>query len=79
MLRERPIKKHNAVGCVVPSFFNGDDFASSQSVVIPSHDEYNLGDLIDAGVKVSPVSTDIIHDEGAVNALPSLMDDNSQN
>lgn len=79
MLRERPIKKHNAVGCVVPAFFNGNDFVSSQSVVIPSHDEYNLGDLIDAGIKVSPVSTDIIHDEGAVNALVSGINDNSQN
>jgi hypothetical protein len=76
MLRERPIKKHSAVGCVVPAFFNGDYFASSQSVVIPSHDEYNIGDLIEAGVKVSPVSTDIIHDDGAVNALVSEMSDN---
>ena len=48
---------------------------SVSEVVVPSSSDYTIGDLISAGIKVAPVSTDILHDEDAVNSLPSL--DNS--
>ena len=45
---------------------------SVSEVVVPSSSDYTIGDLISAGLKVAPVSTDILHDESAVNALPTL-------
>ena len=45
---------------------------SVSDVVIPSSSDYTIGDLLSAGLKVSPVSTDILHDDAAVNALPTL-------
>ena len=41
-------------------------------LVVPSSSDYTIGDLLAAGLKVAPVSTDILHDEAAVNSLPSL-------
>ena len=45
---------------------------SVSEVVVPSSSDYTLGDLLSAGLKVAPVSTDILHDDAAVNSLPSL-------
>lgn len=54
-------------GVSVPPSFDGRNFFSKQSLVIPTHDEYNLDDLLSAGVKVSPVDTAILHDNAAVS------------
>lgn len=51
--------------------FDGSKLSVSE-VVVPSSTDYTIGDLIAAGIKVAPVSTDILHDEAAVNSLPSL-------
>lgn len=45
---------------------------SVSEVIVPSSSDYTIGDLLSAGIKISPVSTDILHDEAAVNSLPSL-------
>lgn len=45
---------------------------SVSEVLVPSSSDYTIGDLIAAGINVAPVSTDILHDEDAVNSLPSL-------
>ena len=51
--------------------FDGSKLSVSD-VVVPSSSDYTIGDLLAAGIKVAPVSTDILHDEEAVNSLPSL-------
>lgn len=79
MLRFRKIKSIHYDYLPCPKFFDGNSFSSAQSVVVPTHDEYNLGDLIEAGVKVSPISTDILHDDNSVNNIPNLIIDNSNN
>ena len=51
--------------------FDGSKFSVSD-VVVPSSSDYSIGDLLAAGFKVAPVSTEILHDEDAVSSLPSL-------
>lgn len=63
---------------VVEPHFDGSKFSVSD-VVVPSSSEYTIGDLISAGIKVAPVSTDIIHDDSAVSNLPSLDSDDIDN
>ncbi len=53
--------------------FDGSQFSVSDSKV-PSSSDYTIGDLLSAGIKVAPVSTDILHDDAAVASLPSLVD-----
>lgn len=62
MLRKMLFKSSPVYGVTVPPSFDGRNFSSEQSLVIPTHDQYNLDDLINAGVKVSPVDTAILHD-----------------
>ena len=42
--------------------FDGSKFSVSD-VVVPSSSDYSIGDLLAAGFKVAPVSTEILHDE----------------
>lgn len=66
MLRKMLFKSSPVYGVSVPPSFDGRNFSSEQVVVIPTHDQYNLDDLINAGVKVAPVDTAILHDNDAV-------------
>lgn len=51
--------------------FDGSKFSVSD-VKVPSSSDYSIGDILAAGLKVAPVSTEILHDEAAVASLPSL-------
>lgn len=66
MLRKMIFKSTPVYGVSLPPSFDGRNFFSEQSIVIPTHDQYNLDDLLNAGIKVSPVDTAILHDAGAV-------------
>lgn len=48
-----------------------DDVFTFDSPVLPSSFDYKLDDLMAAGVKVSPVATDVLHDSSAVDSLIS--------
>lgn len=48
-----------------------DDVFTFKSPALPSSFEYKLDDLIAAGVKLSPVATDVLHDSSAVDSLLS--------
>lgn len=39
------------------------------SPVVPSSTDYKLDDLLAAGVKVAPVSTDVVHDDSSVHTV----------
>lgn len=45
---------------------------SISDVIVPSSSDYTIADLMAAGIKIAPVSTDILHDDSAVQSLPSL-------
>ena len=64
----KPKRKVSSVGINLPAYFDGNQFTKKQ-LDIPSHDQYNLNDLMSAGVKLSPVSTEIVHDEVAMSNL----------
>ena len=55
-----------------------DDVFTFDSPVLPSSVEYKLDDLMAAGVKVSPVATDVLHDSSAVDTLISAPDSPSK-
>ena len=59
-------KSSPVYGVSVPPSFDGRNFSSEQVVVLPTHDQYNLDDLLNAGVKVAPVDTAILHDNSAI-------------
>lgn len=59
-------KSSPVYGVSVPPFFDGKKLSSEQALVIPTHDQYNLDDLLNAGIKVSPVDTAILHDNAVV-------------
>lgn len=65
MLRKMSFNSSPVYGVSVPPSFDGKKFSSDQTLVIPTHDQYNLDDLLNAGIKVSPVDTAILHDAGA--------------
>ena len=48
-------------------YFNGSEFSVSEKVV-PASVEYKVDDLLAVG-KVSPVSTEVLHDSSAVDNL----------
>lgn len=77
MLRKMSFKSSPVYGVSVPPSFNGKNFSSEQVVVIPTHDQYNLDDLLNAGVKVSPVDTAILHDPGAAERNISILSQNA--
>ena len=64
----KPNRKVISVGINLPPYFDGDKFTNKQ-LDIPSHDQYNLNDLMSAGVKLSPVSTELVHDDVAMSNL----------
>lgn len=64
----KPNRKVTSVGIYLPPYFDGDKFTKKQ-LDIPSHDQYNLYDLVSAGAKLSPVSTEIVHDDVAMSNL----------
>ena len=75
MLRKMSFKSSPVYGVSVPPSFNGRNFSSEQVLVIPTHDQYTLDDLINAGQKISPVDTAILHDAGAAERnIASLVD-----
>lgn len=39
------------------------------SPAVPSSTDYKLDDLLAAGVKVAPVSTEVVHDASSVNSV----------
>lgn len=79
MLRFRKLKSFHYDYLPCPKFYDGNNFSDVQSVVLPTHDEFNLGDLLEAGIKVPPVSTSVFHDESSINNIPNLVLDNSSN
>lgn len=80
MLRKMIFKSTPVYGVSVPPSFDGRNFSSGQSLVIPTHDQYNLDDLLNAGVKVSPVDTAILHDAGAAERnIDAFMVSDAQN
>lgn len=77
MLRRMSFKSSPVYGVSLPSHFDGKNFSSEQTLVIPTHDQYNLDDLLNAGIKVSPVDTAILHDAGAAERNISSLNDNT--
>lgn len=77
MLRKMLFKSSPVYGVSVPPSFDGKNFSSEQVLVIPTHDQYNLDDLLHAGIKVSPVDTAILHDAVAVERNISLINNSS--
>lgn len=73
MLRRMSFKSSPVYGVSVPSSFDGRNFSSDQVLVLPTHDQYNLDDLLNAGMKVSPVDTAILHDSGAAERNISIL------
>ena len=73
MLRKMSFKSSPVYGVSVPPSFDGKKFSAEQNLVIPTHDQYNLDDLLNAGVKVSPVDTAILHDAGAADRNISIL------
>lgn len=76
MLRKMSFKSSPVYGVSVPPSFDGKNFSSEQVLVIPTHDQYNLDDLLSAGVKVSPVDTAILHDPGAAERNIASLNNN---
>jgi hypothetical protein len=64
----KPKRTVTSVGIYLPCYFDGDKFTKMQ-LDIPAHDQYNLNDLMSAGVKLSPVNTEIVHDDVAMSNL----------
>jgi len=60
-----------SIPSIIEPHYDGSKLSVSE-VVVPSSSDYTIGDLLAAGIKVAPVSTDILHDDAAVNALPSF-------
>lgn len=69
MLRKRRFISSFHPTHFLPPDFDGNGFITIKDVVLPTHSEYQLDDLLSAGVKVAPVSTSIIHDDDLVNNL----------
>lgn len=66
MLRKMIFNSTPVYGVSIPPSFDGKKFSSEQVLVIPTHDQYSLDDLLNAGIKVSPVDTAILHDNAVV-------------
>lgn len=58
--------------CIEPIFT--DSGFSRPSIVIPNSFQYNLGDLLSSGVKVTPVDTSFLHDSEAIKNVISKSD-----
>lgn len=58
-------------------YFDGSHFSTREKVV-PSSVQYKVDDLLAVG-KVSPVSTEILHDSAAVDALVNSEVNSSKN